>query len=985
MHYIITRLNLKIDCRELNDTYLQYRMDLYELTTYKSLLNQTDQSFKHVIATSSNIPENIKKRLELLPRIDHIIYIDEETREWPTDHIQNWFKNIYIGDRYLTTTNIDSDDMLNKHWVEKINYLSGSFIEYPHLILSTNFYHYSIDKKVSKIKLETCPPSMALIEKEPPIITAWARGHNQLPLVAKEVTEIDLPFMMLMHPTNLCTREFKPYIAEKFCQIDLKDLYGINEKELIEFLSKKYDNQWIKKENKIRELRRQKSTYDPKKMKIENIQQIKPSIELEDYKIKIINPYHRDSETQIRGLCELYNDMPGIKKLVEIGSAYGESAELFKQLNPDLSVICIDPWSCEKNAQHEHDYGKIAFDQFKKRMKPYKKIKWIKEKSKDAIVNFKNESLDCVYIDANHNHDPFQQDIDIWYPKVKIGGYICGHDCSDKFPGVLQAIREVVGRDPDKIYCDTSWLIKKKKEDRIVVYTVCLNGYDKVEPPPVSPPTVDFVLFTDGDPVPGWNTIKIDLIKDTSIRRQSRFLKINSHKIEELIGYRPDITIYMDSCLKLEPDWYYKLFKIPMNDFNVCRHTDDIYYHFKKLRVLVSDNNEVQKIINQEKYYKEQQLPANINTTENCFIVRKNNDYVKNINEKWWNEYVEQSERDQPALTYIVWKNDLNIAILPFNARSNNIYSNWCVHVKDDKIKQNKLIFPKPLAKKSEPPKPMPKPVPKKPPISLADFSLIKKKEDLNLKNEEFKNIKRIYQSNPTRVCVTSIFIGPQNFLYQKCRQSIIEFANSKGYDYKEITDQYHYPHPSWSRLKIRDFLSDYDTILYVDGDVFIKNNAESPVDYYEPTSIVALDSVSTYVYMRNYPKERRSGYKHNWKRTFNEICPLQFSEDYYINAGVMLIPGKGFEHLFDEPPRILSDGNFLEQTYLNTQIEKYKYPLTHLNHRWNFGHLHVPSNLNMAVSNPNIDFCHFNIPLTHSKLEIFKDFYSKYCSGERG
>lgn len=41
---------------------------------------------------------------------------------------------------------------------------------------------------------------------------------------------------------------------------------------------------------------------------------------------------------------------------------------------------------------------------------------------------FPDECLDFVYIDANHAYDFVKQDIELWYPKVKKGGYVGGHD-----------------------------------------------------------------------------------------------------------------------------------------------------------------------------------------------------------------------------------------------------------------------------------------------------------------------------------------------------------------------------------------------------------------------------------------------------------------------------------------------------------------------------------------------------------------------------
>jgi hypothetical protein len=55
----------------------------------------------------------------------------------------------------------------------------------------------------------------------------------------------------------------------------------------------------------------------------------------------------------------------------------------------------------------------------------------IRAKSEIAADIFPDNSLDFVYIDANHAYQYVVQDIQLWYPKVKPGGYICGHDYID--------------------------------------------------------------------------------------------------------------------------------------------------------------------------------------------------------------------------------------------------------------------------------------------------------------------------------------------------------------------------------------------------------------------------------------------------------------------------------------------------------------------------------------------------------------------------
>lgn len=55
----------------------------------------------------------------------------------------------------------------------------------------------------------------------------------------------------------------------------------------------------------------------------------------------------------------------------------------------------------------------------------------VRASSEIAASMFEDNSLDFVYIDANHAYDYVVQDIEVWYPKVRPGGLICGHDYID--------------------------------------------------------------------------------------------------------------------------------------------------------------------------------------------------------------------------------------------------------------------------------------------------------------------------------------------------------------------------------------------------------------------------------------------------------------------------------------------------------------------------------------------------------------------------
>lgn len=72
------------------------------------------------------------------------------------------------------------------------------------------------------------------------------------------------------------------------------------------------------------------------------------------------------------------------------------------------------------------------------RFKDNKKIKLIKDFSNVAVEQFRDNSLDFVYIDANHSYKKVLEDISIWIEKVKTNGIMGGHDTH--VIDVLQAI-----------------------------------------------------------------------------------------------------------------------------------------------------------------------------------------------------------------------------------------------------------------------------------------------------------------------------------------------------------------------------------------------------------------------------------------------------------------------------------------------------------------------------------------------------------------
>jgi hypothetical protein len=71
----------------------------------------------------------------------------------------------------------------------------------------------------------------------------------------------------------------------------------------------------------------------------------------------------------------------------------------------------------------------------------FKSTKFIRQYSNDAISDI-SEDLDFVYIDGNHEYEFVKDDIANYYPLLKEGGMLAGHDYNANWPGVVQAVDE---------------------------------------------------------------------------------------------------------------------------------------------------------------------------------------------------------------------------------------------------------------------------------------------------------------------------------------------------------------------------------------------------------------------------------------------------------------------------------------------------------------------------------------------------------------
>lgn len=161
------------------------------------------------------------------------------------------------------------------------------------------------------------------------------------------------------------------------------------------------------------------------------------------------------------GLAELTKHLKLANAIgVEVGSYAGESAAILVESGKFARLTCIDPWDDRVGELHGiHEDFTVIEAAFDARTRGSPVIRKLKARSTDAAPSFADASLDFVYIDGAHDLASVREDIRAWRPKLKPGGYLCGHDYFWRFPGVLQAVYEELGK-PRHVFRDSSWLVR---------------------------------------------------------------------------------------------------------------------------------------------------------------------------------------------------------------------------------------------------------------------------------------------------------------------------------------------------------------------------------------------------------------------------------------------------------------------------------------------------------------------------------------------
>lgn len=142
---------------------------------------------------------------------------------------------------------------------------------------------------------------------------------------------------------------------------------------------------------------------------------------------------------------------------LEFGAELGvQSGYLFFHLldtHPNLILFGVDSWIGNNQAA----YAKMK-KEVNEKVVDYKNGMIMNMTTNEAAAKTPDESLDFVFIDADHSYPACKIDMEKWMSKVKVGGYIIGHDC--EVSSVRRALEEVFGENYQKDV-DQVWYVQK--------------------------------------------------------------------------------------------------------------------------------------------------------------------------------------------------------------------------------------------------------------------------------------------------------------------------------------------------------------------------------------------------------------------------------------------------------------------------------------------------------------------------------------------
>lgn len=148
------------------------------------------------------------------------------------------------------------------------------------------------------------------------------------------------------------------------------------------------------------------------------------------YSLLTMKNANGDSMTRWNILIDLINTN-GYKKIAEIGVFRGKTTRKVLEACDIGRYLAVDP---------------ITYKSLSRYLAKNWKVQYVALTSKEVAEELADNYFDLVFLDALHDYDHVIEDIELWQPKIREGGILCGDDYNQAHcEGIKQAVDEVFG------------------------------------------------------------------------------------------------------------------------------------------------------------------------------------------------------------------------------------------------------------------------------------------------------------------------------------------------------------------------------------------------------------------------------------------------------------------------------------------------------------------------------------------------------------
>jgi hypothetical protein len=160
------------------------------------------------------------------------------------------------------------------------------------------------------------------------------------------------------------------------------------------------------------------------------------------------------------------------KMIAEIGSYLGRSTRAMAD-NTSGVIYAVDTWKGTAGDESfpKEPYKDYFWQEFTKNlgdhlwnrtMTSVRHVIAMRMTSLEAAAKFSEKGIkfDFIFLDGDHSYESVRNDILAWRPLMREGGMFSGHDYDSGYPGVVQAVRELIAPVPNQVRGSSLWYLQ---------------------------------------------------------------------------------------------------------------------------------------------------------------------------------------------------------------------------------------------------------------------------------------------------------------------------------------------------------------------------------------------------------------------------------------------------------------------------------------------------------------------------------------------